>query len=231
MTRVAMISGASRGIGRAIAAQLGRQGIALSLAIRDPSAVPGADEFAPAGLMSFAYQAADVGSEKSWVQATLEQFGRIDILVNAAGILRNVSLDDGTAADLDEMLAVNVKAPFRLIQAALPHLRAVGQGRVVNVASLSGKRVRNGNAGYQMSKFAMMALSHAVRQAAFDDGVRSLALCPSYVATDMASGAALPASQMTQPEDLARIIALIVQLPNTASISELVVNCGYEAMY
>ena len=161
----------------------------------------------------------------------MARFGRVDILVNAAGILRNVSLADGTEEDLDAMLAVNLKAPFRLIQAALPHLRASGQGRVVNVASLSGKRVRNGNAGYQMSKFAMVALSHAVRQAAFADGVRSVALCPGYVATDMTAQAPVPQEEMTRPEDLARLVALIVQLPNTASISELAVNCAYEAMF
>lgn len=230
MTKVAMISGASRGIGRAIAKELGRQGIALSLAIRDPSLAPG-EGFAPAGMMSFAYQATDPGSERAWVEATMAHFGRIDILVNAAGILRNVSLADGTEEDLDAMLAVNLKAPFRLIQAALPHLRVGGQGRVVNVASLSGKRVRNGNAGYQMSKFAMVALSHAVRQAAFADGVRSVALCPGYVATEMTAQAPVPQEEMTRPEDLARLVALIVQLPNTASISELAVNCAYEAMF
>ena len=225
-----MVSGASRGIGRAIAAELGRQGIALSLAIRDASTVP-EDGFALAGSMHFAYQATEVGSERAWVEATLARFGRIDMLVNAAGILRSVSLEDGSEADLDALLAINLKAPFRLIQAALPHLRKGGQGRVVNVASLSGKRVRNGNAGYQMSKFAMVALSHAVRQAAFADGVRSLALCPGYVATDMTTSAPLPAQDMTSPDDLARLVALIVQLPNTASISELVVNCGYEVMF
>ncbi|BCB21170.1 agropine synthesis reductase [Bosea sp. ANAM02] len=230
MAKVAMVSGASRGIGRAIAAELGRQGFALSLGIRDAKASPG-EGFAPAGLASFAYEAGEPGNEAAWVAETMARFGRIDVLVNAAGILREVSLESGDPADLDDLLAINVKAPFRLIQAALPHLNASGEGRVVNVASLSGKRVRNGNAGYQMSKFAMMGLSHAVRQAAFASGVRALALCPSYVATDMTANSTISPEQMTQPQDVANLVAMIVRLPNTASISELVINCGYEAMY
>ena len=228
--KVAMISGASRGIGRAIAAELGRHGYALSLGIRNAALIPQAG-FAPAGLIGFPYEAGEPGNETQWVERTLSRFGRIDALVNAAGIMRRVSLDKGDPAALDDLLGINVKAPFRLIQAALPHLRSSGEGRVVNVASLAGKRVRSDNAGYQISKFAMVALSHAVRQAAFEAGVRSLALCPSIVATDMTADAPVPADRMTQPEDLARLVGLIVQLPNTASISELMVNCRYEAMY
>lgn len=80
-----------------------------------------------------------------------------------------------------------------------------------------------------MSKFAMMALSYAIRQAAFADGVRSLALCPGYVATDMTAQAPLPQEEMTRPENLARLVALIVQLPKMASISERAAHCAYEA--
>jgi len=230
--RVAMISGASRGIGLAIGRRLASQGIALSLGIRNPLGAGATPELADADLITFPYEAADPASAQAWVAATLARFGRIDILVNAAGIMRNVTLDDGTEDDLEALLSINLKAPFRLIQAALPHLKASGQGRVVNVASLSGKRVRNGNAGYQMSKFGMVALSHAVRQAGWNEGVRSLALCPSYVATDMTKQtSAMAQEDMTSPDDLARLVGLIVELPNSASVSELVVNCAYEVMW
>jgi NAD(P)-dependent dehydrogenase (short-subunit alcohol dehydrogenase family) len=230
--KVAMISGANRGIGHAITRQLGQQGYALSLGVRNPA---GFDSSAFSGpgddLLVCPYEATDPQAGQAWLDATLRQFGRLDILVNAAGILKKVTLADGAESDLDAMLDVNVKGPFRLIQAALPALRQSGQGRVVNIASLSGKRVRNDNVGYQMSKFALVALSHAVRAAAWNDGVRSLALCPGFVKTDMSIGAtAMPREEMTSPEDLARLVGLIVELPNTASISELLVNCSYEVM-
>jgi len=230
--RVAMISGANRGIGLAIARQLSRQGYALSLGIRRPEDFDVVRTFGTAEAITvFAYEATDPQAGQRWLETTVEQFGQLDVLVNSAGILRKVGLADGLESDLDAMMDVNVKGPFRLIQAALPVLRQSGCGRVVNIASLSGKRVRNDNVGYQMSKFALMALSHAVRAAAWDDGVRALALCPGFVKTDMALGAsALPPEAMTSPEDLARLVGLIVELPNTASISELLVNCTYEVM-
>jgi len=230
--RVAMISGANRGIGLAIARQLARQGYALSLGVRQPDKFDVVQAFGISDSIEvFAYEATEKQAGQLWLDATLQRFGRLDVLVNSAGILRKVSLADGLESDLDAMMEVNVKAPFRLIQAALPILRQSGRGRVVNIASLSGKRVRNDNVGYQMSKFALLALSHAVRAAAWDDGVRALALCPGFVRTDMALGASSMAPEaMTSPEDLAKLVGLIVELPNTASISELLVNCSYEVM-
>jgi len=144
---------------------------------------------------------------------------------------RFVGLEDGTDAALDDLFEVNVKAPFRLIQAALPHLKASGKGRVVNVASLSGKRLMGLNAGYQMSKHAMVALTHAVRRLGWDDGIRATALCPGYVDTDLTAHVTdLAREAMTSPEDLAKLVATVVHLPNTAAIAELLVNCRYEHM-
>jgi NAD(P)-dependent dehydrogenase (short-subunit alcohol dehydrogenase family) len=132
---------------------------------------------------------------------------------------------------LDETLDINVKAPFRLAQAALPHLKRAGNGRFVQLASLSGKRVKNLNVGYQMSKHAVIALTHAVRRAGWDDGVRATAVCPGFVNTDMAAGLAdLPPDAMTQPGDIATIVVNTLELPNTASMAELLINCRHEDM-
>lgn len=227
--RVAMISGASRGIGLAIAGELARRGHAISLGVRRPSSVPDELRNAPAGCLVHAYDAADRNGHRSWIDATVARFGALDTLVNNAGIAPNITLDNGTDAALDEIFEINVKAPFRLIQAALPHLKASGHGRVINVASLSGKRVYGLNAGYQMSKHALVALTHAVRRAGFDHGVRASALCPGFVATDLTSGVVdVPRAGMIDPKDLAILAATLIELPNTASIAELLVNCRYE---
>ncbi len=225
-TPVAMVSGATRGIGRAIAHELARHGFALSLGARNPSALP--RELLDAGALGVVYDATDRGAEARWVDATSARFGRIDALVNSAGISRQVSLETGTDVDLDAMLEVNVHAPFRLVRAVLPMLKASGRGRVANIASLSGKRVMGLNAGYQMSKHAVMALTHAVRRAGWEHGIRATAICPGYVDTEMVGDVGMPREAMTQPQDLARLVVCVMMQPNTAAVAELLVNSRYE---
>jgi NADP-dependent 3-hydroxy acid dehydrogenase YdfG len=225
-----MISGASRGIGLAIARELKQTGLALSLGIRTPEKF--SDPLGTDGdVLVHPYNAHDRGAASSWVEATIARFGRIDVLVNNAGIARFVGLEEGSEDDLDELLAVNVKAPFRLIRAALPHLKVSGSGRVINIASLSGKRVIGLNAGYQMSKHAIVALTHAMRRVGWEHGIRATALCPGFVNTDLVAHVTdVPHDEMTDPADLARLVATVVALPNTAAVAELLVNCRYEHM-
>ena len=226
--RVIMISGASRGIGLEIAREMTRRGHAVSVGVRRPSSVP--DELAKLPhVLVHAYDAADRQSHVAWIAATLARFDRIDALVNNAGTAPFISLEAGTDEALDEVFEINVKAPFRLIQAALPYLKQSGSGRVINVASLSGKRVYGLNAGYQMSKHALVALTHAVRRVGFEHGIRASAICPGFVATDMTAGVVdVPRTEMTDPKDIALLAATLLELPNSASIAELLINCRYE---
>ena len=230
---VAMISGASRGIGAAIALALAGRGYRLSLGMRDPARLP--ENLAAHDPLVVAYDAEDPAAARSFVDATVARFGRIDALINNAGIAGPLELmpqtaqpDDEMEEVLDRLLSVNVKAPFRLTRAALPALCASGRGRVIVLASLSGKRVLGLNAGYQMTKHAAVSLSHAARRAGWDHGLRACAICPGFVATDLTLRHDLPRHEITQPEDLARIVAEIVTLPNSASVSELLVNWRYE---
>jgi NAD(P)-dependent dehydrogenase (short-subunit alcohol dehydrogenase family) len=225
--RVVMISGANRGIGAAIAQRLAAEGYALSLGLRRPETAP---DLPQERCLVARWEATDAASTKSWVAATVERFGRIDALVNNAGIGRPAPIETEDESALDAMWEVNVKGPLRTIRAALPHLKASGSGRVVVVSSLSGKRVKNSNAGYAMTKFAAVALTHAVRQLGWEHGVRATAVCPGFVATDMTVKAPFPRENMIRPEDLAALVATVIALPNTASVAELLVNCQLEAM-
>ena len=118
-----------------------------------------------------------------------------------------------------------------MTRTALPHLRRSGAGRIINVASLAGKAVYGSGIGYSMTKFAAVALSHATRHAGWDDGVRCTALCPGYVATDMTTSVETMAfDQMTEPRDIAEVVATLLALSNKASIAELIINCRSDVL-
>lgn len=233
--RVVAISGASRGLGRAIAERLHADGYTLSLGVRDPDATARRLGFASDRASVHRFDAEVPETAESWIAETIARHGRLDGLVNNAGIFRKVTFEEGGEADLDALFAINVKAPYRVTKAALPHLRAAGHGRIVNIASTDGKRVRDATAslGYVMSKHALVALSHATKFASWEDGVRVTALCPGAIETQMIASVpgATPAGNRLAPETVAELVSLLMRLPDTATISELVVNTRLEASY
>lgn len=223
--RVIMVSGASRGLGLAIAKRLHEAGFTVAAGARNPATVAVKDR-----LSADRYDAEEAGSAEAWVDAVAARYGRIDGLVNCAGINPKVRVMDTGEESLDQMWRINVKGPLRVTRAAIPHLVKTGQGRVINVASLAGRRVGS-NVGYAMTKFAVVALTHGIRQELWDSGVRATALCPGYIATDMTSGETeVSREDMTQPEDLAEMVETLLRLPNNLSVAELLVNCRKEAM-
>ncbi|MFM0758355.1 SDR family NAD(P)-dependent oxidoreductase [Paraburkholderia strydomiana] len=228
-SRVVLISGATRGIGLAVAKDFLAHGYSLSLGARAPVQLESV--FAPPGerLAYHHYDACDPDAAKAWVEATVARSGRIDALINNAGINEPLTLNDDDDKRLDRLWAVNVKAPLRMTRLCLPYLEASGTGRVINLASLSGKRVRNPQVGYTMTKFAVMGLTHTIRHIAWDKGVRATALCPGFVRTDLTAHTTKVAPEdMTTPETLATLVRTLVELPNNAAVAELLVNCRLE---
>ncbi len=227
--RVAMVSGANRGIGRAIALRLHGDGYRLSLGTRKPEALDSTLRGDPERVLIVPYDATRPADADAWVAATVDRFGRIDTLVNNAGIVQLLSVEKATEADLDEIYAVNVRGPFLLTQKAFPHLKRCGTGRIVNMASLGGLRVKGAPATYSMTKFAVMAMTHATRFAGWEHGVRVTAICPGPVNTDMMAGRApVSDADMTQPETIAELVAQALRLPNNASVAFIPINCVLE---
>jgi NAD(P)-dependent dehydrogenase (short-subunit alcohol dehydrogenase family) len=222
--KVVLVSGAARGIGRAVTERLLAAGCTVSAGVRDAAR-------APQGSTAFIYDALKPDTAAAWVAGTVERFGRVDALVNAAGINPRATLLEGPDKAFQDLWSVNAMGPIHAIRAAWPHLVECGEGRVINIASLSGKRVRNDNLGYAMSKFAVMALTQEVRRLGWDHGIRATALCPGFVDTDMTAHVTKwPREQMSRPEDLAMLAEALLRLPNTASVAELLVNCRHEDM-
>jgi NAD(P)-dependent dehydrogenase (short-subunit alcohol dehydrogenase family) len=238
-----MLSGPARGIGRAVAERLRTAGYRLSLGGRNTDAiqamVDGWDtgdagdvgHTAAPSVSVHHFDAVDGDSAKQWVTETVAEHGGIDVLINNAGILEGFGLDDYDEVAFDSMLQVNVKAPTLLTHLTLPHLRASGHGRVINVASLSGKRVKGGfSPGYAMSKHAMMALTHATRQHGWPDGIRATAICPAFVGTEMIADVDTGDEPVIDPVDIAELINTALSMPNHSSVPEIAINCRLEDM-
>ena len=233
--RVAMISGATGGIGAALTRRLHEDGFRLSLGIRDTDRARRVFESIDTDRVLFQrFEALDGDSARAWVDATADRFGRIDALINNAGVLRQIFIDQGEEELLDELWSVNVKAPFRLIRHAMPHLSKTGSGRIINVASTDAKRYREGvSVGYAMTKHAVLALSHAAKFMGWKHGVRVTALCPGAVDTPMIASipGVTPVAERIQPDTLAEIVSFLLRLPKNASVAELVVNTRLESGY
>ena len=222
--KVILISGANRGIGRKIAEKLLTEGYRLSLGVRNPDNLQDTHFHDHDQVLIHPYEATDKQSHIKWIQATIDRFQQIDGVINCAGVLTRLQFEDDNEEELDRVWDINVKAPWRLTREAFPYLKKSGEGRVINIVSMSGKRVKGILAGYSASKFAFIALNQTMRNVGWDDGIRVTAICPGFVNTDMASNVNLEPAKMTQPEDIADIVATVLRLPNNAHINEIMVN-------
>lgn len=228
--RVVMVSGANRGIGLAIARRLHADGYRLSLGARRVDALAQAVEsFDDERILKCEFSAQVPDTARMWVESTVAHYGALDGLVSNAGILRLHDLEDFDESRLDEVLEVNLKAPYRLTVAALPHLRRCGSGRVVSINSRSGLSYRAGSADYNISKFANLALTHAARVEAWEDGVRSTAICPGPTATDMAGEDFDRDIELTNPVSIAALVSMVLSLPNSASVPIIPICCEVDA--
>jgi NAD(P)-dependent dehydrogenase (short-subunit alcohol dehydrogenase family) len=232
-TKVAMVSGANRGIGAAIARKLAADGWKVSLGVRGGALPDWAADLPVDRVLACAYDAATGHGEAAWHRATREGLGPVECIVANAGVMVPKDVVAVSDAEIELMMQVNALAPRRLAQAAWEDMKATGRGRAIIIASLSGKRVKSALSGsYSMTKYAAVALAHGLRHAGFDHGIRATAVCPGFVATDMGlSLSTRSAEAMTRPEDLAAIVATVIDLPNEASIAELAVNCQDEETY
>jgi len=218
--RVALITGASRGIGAAIARSLDKAGVRLGLASRS------GDDL---GIENAVARPCDVrvpGDLEAMVAATVDRFGGLDILVVNAGVGAYGPFLDLPDNQLEEMIDVNVKGAIYSVRAALPHLVRSDAAEIVMIASEAGRRGLPLEAVYCSSKFAQVGLTRALDHELREKGVRCTNVCPGGVATDFAMGRGrtpdMPALDgMMAPDDVAETVMFVLTRPRNHRILEV----------
>lgn len=232
--RVAIVTGAGRGAGRAIAQRLAEDGFDIVIGdVRAESAGVAADEIAAsAGVRAagFAVDVSDAGSVEAFIAEVVTAFGRIDVLVNNAGVISLIPLADLGEGEWDRVVNINLKGPFLTTKAVLPHITANGWGRIVNISSDVGKRGEANLAHYCASKFGVIGLTQSTGVELAKTGVTVNAICPAIMNTDMMQQIAVeraaiigdtaantlahlhdpvPMGRATEPTDIANVVSFL----------------------
>ncbi len=225
--RVALVTGAGRGIGRAVAIALAARGFSVAIAARSHEQLAQVAQAAgsAATVAPLAVDLREVEGAETLIERVVERFGRLDVLVNNAGIGHFGPLEGTSAAAWDELMAVNVRAPFLLCRAGLPHLRRARPGFVINIASIVGLRGYADQVAYTASKHALVGLSRALAQELHEHGddVRVHVLCPGGTATDLLRAARpdIAEHDAMQPSEIAELVAFLVTRSGNAVLGEI----------
>jgi len=224
--KVALVTGAGRGIGRAIALAFAEEGAAVALIARSRADLAGvAAEIRERGGRALAVPT-DVTQDaavESAVENVAGELGRLDILVTSAGTASFAPVADSKPGDWDAMLALNLRAVMVCCRAALPTMMRQRSGTILNLASIAAKRALPGSAVYTATKMAVIGFSRVLAEELRPHGVRVGVLVPGAVDTPLwdTLGSSPPRDKMLRPEDVARAAVLMAALPPHASLEEL----------
>jgi 3-oxoacyl-[acyl-carrier protein] reductase len=221
--KTALVTGASRGIGRAIAMRLAQLGAHLLLVARDPAALEAVKQHILQRRSTADTISCDLTSAAAIAElgSRVETLGGCDILINAAGIGRiGAPLHQMPIEDFDAIVATNLRAPFVLMRAVVPGMIARGGGEIVNISSLAGQGPLANGAAYSASKWGLNGLSYSAAEELRAHNIRVSVVAPGSVNTSFGRGGKDP-SKMLQPEDIAGVVAMLVTQPPQSFISEV----------
>jgi NAD(P)-dependent dehydrogenase (short-subunit alcohol dehydrogenase family) len=228
--RAAIVTGASSGIGLAISRVLGEEGFGVTMAARRPEKLEGAVQGLAADGFDVHGVAASLGEEaeiQKVVVAHRERYGRLDVLVNNAGVGVAASAGEIQTKYLDMQLDVNLRSIVLFYRESLAMLKAAGaehsNALVVNTASIGGKRGIGGNAVYSASKYGVVGWTDSMNKELGAQGIKSTALCPALVDTAMTDWAKehVSAEEMIRPEDIAEAVRYLLRLSPACVVPEM----------
>lgn len=232
--QVALVTGAGRGIGRAIAVRLAALGCRVAaLARTETELEETARSAAREGAVSILPVPADVTRDRdieSAVRTIIERLGRIAILVNNAGFAPpRASVLKTSLADWDRTLGTCLRAPMVLTRLVLPDMLAHNQGAIINIASIAGKRGRSGEASYAAAKFGLLGFTQSLYDEVRQHGIKVAAICPGFVDTGLIpANKKVDRAKFLQPDDVAGVVEQILTSPIRACPTEIVLEPQFD---
>jgi acetoacetyl-CoA reductase/3-oxoacyl-[acyl-carrier protein] reductase len=238
--KTALVTGASRGIGRAIALELAREGakVALNYQSSDAKAKEVADEITKAGGTCLLVKAnlADPKEARAMVKRVADQFGHLDVLVNNAGITRDKQLAKMTDEEWLEVIQTNLNACFFCTSAAIPIMTAQSYGRIINIGSMNGQVGAFGQANYSASKGGIVAFTRTAALELSKSNITVNVVAPGYTETDMFAKvpadiqarikAKIPLSRFAQPDEIAKAVVFLAADGDYITGQQINVNGG-----
>jgi len=228
--RAALITGGSSGIGLAVAHALGQDGYAITVSARRPDKLGEAAEGLRAEGLEVNAVPANMTEEediRGLARSHLESFGRLDVLMNNAGVGIGGAIADAETKKLDMQLDVNLRAVYLMSRECIPALKEAGaehkKALVVNTASIAGKYGQGWLAAYSATKFGVVGLSQAMHRELGADGIQVTALCPGFVDTPMTDWVEgqVPKDQMIQPSDIAEAVRYLLRTSPACFVPEI----------
>jgi NAD(P)-dependent dehydrogenase (short-subunit alcohol dehydrogenase family) len=223
----AIVTGASQGIGRAIALELHRRGARVGLVARSQDALEKTVEAAGPNTVAWPADLAEEGAAEALVSLAASRWGRLDLLVHCAGAIHKGTMEEATLDQLDRLYRVNVRAPYALTQAALPMIKAA-RGQIAFVNSSITRAAKTGGRGqFAATQHALKAIADSLRDEVNRDGVRVVSIHPGTTATPRQAalhadaGADYAPDRLLQPEDVAAALCDALSLPATAEVTDI----------
>jgi acetoacetyl-CoA reductase len=237
---VVVVTGASRGLGRAIAAEMGRGGakVVVNYSRSKEPAEELVRQISEDGGEAIAVQGdvSDPEQAKNLIDKTIERFGRIDVLVNNAGINIDRTLKRLSIEDWDKVIQVDLNSAFYTVHAALPHMMEAGGGKIINMSSFVGEAGNIGQANYSAAKAGLLGFTKTAAKELARNGITVNSICPGFIETDMVAAIpedakekllkSVPLGRFGKPDEIARAVRFLIEDGDYITGQALDINGG-----